>query len=475
MTDQNVALMAHLLRRAGFGASRAEIEAKAAQGYDATVEELLNPESQPGIDEDLMYRCHPAYNHSAAIETNVQQWLYRMINNPRQLQEKMALFWHMIFCAGHSKIDSGEEMGRMIAMFREHGMGNFRDLLMRLSTSPAMMYYLDNTESHKVAINENYGRELLELFSLGVGKDEQFNYSEDDVKACARAFSGWSNAPAYPPFPYGRSPWEFRYDPADHDNSEKTFLGETGRWNGEDIVNIICKQPGTARFLARHMYNFFVADEVPVPSWRMTPPKDQALIAALEKAYFDSGYEIKAMLRTLLTSDAFKADSARFARVASPAEMVAGLMRLVGEHRGEIRPGLFEISQEPKYMGMDLMNPPTVEGWHTGHEWIDSGTLVERINFGSQYLGRTDLPGVKDMIDRLMARGPRLSPEAFVDGCIDLVGCLNVTGTTRQSLIEHAQRQGELRHGTDAERAEFTRRSGEMFQMLASTGEFQFC
>jgi uncharacterized protein (DUF1800 family) len=475
MTDQNIALMAHLLRRAGFGASREEIEAKAAQGYDATVEELLNPESQPAIEEDLMYRFHPAYNHSAAIETNVQQWLYRMINNPRQLQEKMALFWHMIFCAGHSKIDSGEEMGRMIAMFREHGMGNFRDLLMRLSTSPAMMYYLDNTESHKVALNENYGRELLELFSLGVGKDEAFNYAEDDVKVCARAFTGWNVAPAYPPFPYGRSPWEFRYDPADHDDSEKTFLGETGRWNGEDIINIICKQPGTARFLSRHLYNFFVADEVPVPSWRMTPPKDQEAIATLERAYFDSGYEIKAMLKALFTSDFFKADSARFARVASPTEMVVGLMRKVGEHRGEIKPGLFEISQEPKYMGMDLMNPPTVEGWHTGHEWIDSGTLVERINFAANYLGRTDLPGVKAMIDRLMAKGERLSPEAFVDGCIDLVGCLNVTNETRQSLVEHAQRQGELRHGTDAERAEFTRRSGEMFQMLASTGEFQFC
>jgi Protein of unknown function (DUF1800) len=181
------------------------------------------------------------------------------------------------------------------------------------------------------------------------------------------------------------------------------------------------------------------------------------------------------MLRTLLSSDAFKADSARFARVANPTEMVVGLMRMVGEHRGEIKPGLFEISQEPKYMGMDLMNPPTVEGWHTGHEWIDSGTLVERINFAANYLGRTDLPGVKAMIDRLMAQGERLSPEVFVDGCIDLVGCLNVTDGTRQSLVEHAQRQGVLRHSTDAERAEFTRRSGEMFQMLASTGEFQFC
>jgi uncharacterized protein (DUF1800 family) len=475
MTDQNVALMAHLLRRAGFGASRAEIEAKAAQGYDAVVNELLNPESQPAIDEDLMLRYHPAYNHAAAIEVNIQRWLFHMINNPRQLQEKMALFWHMIFCAGHSKIDSGEEMGRMIDMFRAHGMGNFRDLLMRLSTSPAMMYYLDNTESHKVAINENYGRELLELFSLGVGKDDTFNYAEADVKACARAFTGWNVAPAYPPFPHGRSPWEFRYDPADHDDSEKTFLGETGRWDGEDIINIICKQPATARFLSRHLYNFFVADEVPVPSWRQTPPRDPEAIKILEQAYFDSGYEITAMLRALFTADFFKAPSVRFARVKSPAEMVASLMRTVGEHRDEIKPGLFEISQEPKYMGMDLMNPPTVEGWHTGHEWIDSGTLVERINFASQYLGRTDLPGVRDMIDRLRSQGARLSPEQFVDGCIDMVGCLNVTDETRQTLIAHAQRSGELRHGSDAERTEFTRRCGEMFQMLAATGEFQFC
>jgi len=474
-SQEDIVLMAHLARRAGFGASRAEIEAQAAQGYDAVVEALLNPDTQPALEEDLMLRYHPVYNHSANIQTNVQQWVYRMTNEPRQLQEKMSLFWHMIFCAGHSKIDHGEEMLKMIGMFREYGMGNFRDLLMHLSTSPAMVYYLDNTESHKGAINENYGRELLELFSLGVGKDEAFNYKEDDVKACAQAFTGWNIAPAYPPFPYGRSPWQFRYDPADHDDSEKTFLGETGRWNGEDIINIICKQPATARFISRHLYNFFVADEVPVPSWRQTPPKDVEAIKILEKAYFDSGYEIKAMLRALFTSNFFKAASVRFARVKSPAEMVVSILRMTGEHRGEIKPGLFAISEEPKYMGMDLMNPPTVEGWHTGHEWIDSGTLVERINFAAEYLGRTDLPGVQDMIHRLMARGARLSPEAFVEGCIDMVGCLNITADTRHELVAHAQRGGELRHGTAVERTEFTRRCGEMFQMLAATSEFQFC
>ena len=153
--------------------------------------------------------------------------------------------------------------------------------------------------------------------------------------------------------------------------------------------------------------------------------------------------------------------------------MVAGTLRLVGDHR-ELIPGLFEISQEPKYMGMDLMNPPTVEGWHTGHEWIDSGTLVERINFAADYLGQTNLPGVRDMIDRLMTRGESLSPEQFVDGCLDMVGQLQVTAETHGELVSHAQRSGELRHGSDSDRTEFTHRTGEMFQMIAATSEFQF-
>ncbi len=473
MADLDVALMAHLLRRAGFGASRDEIEAKVAQGYDNVVEELLNPQENPGIEEDLLMRYQPAYHEAAAIETNVQAWIFRMINNPRQLQEKMALFWHMIFCAGHSKIDSGQEMGRMVQMFRDHGMGNFRDLVYRLSTSPAMVYYLDNNESHKVALNENYGRELLELFSLGVGKDEEFNYSEDDVKACARSFTGWNIAPSYPPFPYGRSPWQFRFDPADHDDSEKTFLGETGNFDGDDIIDILCKQPATARFLARHLYNYFVADDVQIPAWRLTPPADREAIEALEQAYFESGYDVTAMLRAMFNSDFFKAEGVRYAKVKNPAEMVASTLRMVGEHR-EIQPGLFEMSQEPKYMGMDLMNPPTVEGWHTGREWIDSGTLVERINFASDLLGNTELPGVQSLISRLMARGEKLTPEQFVDGCLDLTGPLDVTDGTLSELQSHAMKDGDLSHSSESERVEFVRRTGEMFQMIAATAEFQF-
>ena len=473
MAEQDVALMAHLLRRAGFGASRDEIEARAAQGYDKTLEEYLNPESHPGIEEDLLERLQPAYYQAQAIDTSIEQWVYRMINNPRQLQEKMSLFWHAIFCAGHAKIDSGQEMGHMIAMFREHGMGNFRNLLYKLSTNPGMIYYLDNSESHKVAVNENYGRELLELFSVGVGMDQEYNYSEDDVKACARAFTGWNVAPAYSPFPFGRSPWEFRYDPADHDDGEKTFLGETGRWNGEDIIDIICKQPSTARFISRHMYNFFVADEPQVPAWRLTPPLDPELLKTMEKAYFDSGYDLTAMLRVLFTSESFKSESVRNTKVKSPAEVVVGTMRLVDHYR-EIKVGIFDIALEPRYMGMDLMNPPTVEGWHTGREWIDSGTLVERINYASDLLGNTELPGVKSLINRVKSRGADLSPESFVDGCLDVVGPLAIDNETRNELVAHALSGGELHHESSSEDAEFTRRTGEMFQMIASTAEFQF-
>ena len=143
---------------------------------------------------------------------------------------------------------------------------SYKDLLVEISKDPAMVYFLDNCLSHKEAINENYGRELLELFSLGVGMDGKFNYTEDDVKECARAFTGWTISNGIPTQPYGRYTSTFAYNPDDHDEGEKTFLGHTGNFNGEDIIDIICQEPATARFLSRHLYDFFVADEAQVPT-----------------------------------------------------------------------------------------------------------------------------------------------------------------------------------------------------------------
>jgi len=446
MADESIALMAHLMRRAGFGAPYAELEARAKKGYEATVEELLHPEAQPGLDEDIMLRYKAEWVNKNALEGQQEEWVFRMINTKRPLEEKIALFWHGILCTGHAKCENPRQQSLQFDMFRHKGLGNFRDLLMELAVDPAMVFYLDNCMSHKGAINENWGRELLELFSLGVGMDGKLNYSEDDVKEASRAFTGWTVVNAIPRYPYGRYLSKFVYDPKDHDNGPKTFLGETGNWNGEDIINIIAKQPAAARFVSRHLYNYFVADEPQVPAWQHTPPQDPEAIKQLEAEYFRSNYDIRSMLRLLFNSDFFK--NARFAKVKSPAEAVVGTMRLVGDFTTP-KPGLPGIVAEMRYMGQDLANPPTVEGWHTGKEWIDSGTLVERINFTADQMGNTNLPGIRAMINRLGAEGPTMSPERLVQGCLQLMGHYELPEDTRSMLLEHLQKGGELRTGTE--------------------------
>ena len=471
MADNDIDLMAHLMRRAGFGAARDELEARVAKGYEATVEELLQPEAQPDVDLDLMERHMPEYAELNYQNENRMLWVFRMANSERPLQEKMALFWHGIHCTGYSKSDSAAMNMQQINMFREHGLGSFGNLLLELSRHPAMVQYLDNIDNHRDSVNENYGRELLELFSLGVGMDGEFNYSEDDVKAASRAFTGWTIWPTLPIFPYGQVRWKYRYDASDHDDGEKTFLGETGRWNGQDIVDIIMRQPATARFVARHLYNFFVADEPQVPAWKDTPPRDIEAIKTLEKTFVENNSELRPVLRTLFNSDFFK--NARFQKVKSPAEVVAGTLKLVKDHQ-EIKPGLLDVSSETVYMGQDLLNPPTVEGWHTGREWIDSGTLVERINFVADYVGNLDMPGVKLIVDRMSSGSSTMSPEEFVDGCLDLIGPTQASEQSRNAMIEHARSGGELRRSNDEERSRFAPRVAEMLQLIVATAEYQY-
>jgi len=467
MAKEDIALMAHLMRRAGFGAPYTELEARAAKGYEATVQELLHPEQQPGLDEDIMMRYKAEWVNKNALEGQQEEWVFRMINTKRPLEEKIALFWHGIFCTGHAKCENPRQQSLEIQMFRDHGMGRFDDLLMRLATDPAMVFYLDNCMSHKGAINENWGRELLELFSLGVGKDGQLNYTEDDVKEAARAFTGWTVVNAMPRYPYGRYLSKFVYDPKDHDDGPKTFLGETGNWNGEDIIRIITKQPAAARFVARHLYNFFVADEPPVPAWQHTAPQNPEAIKQLEDVYFQSKYDIRAMLQLLFSADFFK--KARFARVKSPVETVASTMRQVGDMTFP-KPGLNGVTLNIRYMGQDLFNPPTVEGWHTGKEWIDSGTLVERINFCADNVGNVNHPGVRAMIERLRSEGPTLTPERLVDGCLEQLGHYELAEETRSELVALARNGGAIQTSAAA----FPPRAAQMLQSIVSTTEYLF-
>ena len=464
MSSSDLAMIAHLMRRAGFGATREELEERLTVGYEETVEELLHPERQEPVDiyEFLRY-YHLQWKPGTLGGIGQSSWVWRMVNTKAPLQEKVCLFWHQIFATGVSKVDHYDEITDMIDMFREKGMGKYRDLLLEVAKSPAMLFWLDNNENHATAVNENWGRELLELFSMGVS-----NYTEDDVRECSRAFTGWTMSPKLPRFHMGRWDWYFEYKEDDHDNGDKTFLGETGNFNGEDIIDIILKQPATARFVARHMYSFFVADEVQVPAWPVTAPRDPEAIDFLSNALMETDYDIRAVLRMLLNSDFFK--EAQFRKVKNPTEVVISTLRMAG-HAGLPTPEIFDWANNITYMGQELLNPPSVEGWHSGVEWINSGALMKRTNFVADTVNETHRPGIRNIVERVQEQAA--SPESLVDACLDLLGPLQFNEGTRAELVAHAEQKGVC-GGNGKSDAESAQEIAEILQLIVSTREYMF-
>ena len=473
MSTNETQLMAHLMRRAGFGASREELDELVEQGYDETVQRLLETDNPNSMPVDLIRRYHP--DHMGMMGNNIgSHWMYRMISTDSPLREKAALFWHGIFATGYAKLANGKVLHDQIRMFSRHGLGDFRTLLVELSKDPAMIVWLDNCENHNGRINENYGRELLELFSMGVG-----NYSEQDIKEAARAFTGWTignteymtlKSMRDSIWPYGRLSFHFEFKPEEHDDGEKEFLGRKGNFNGDDIIDIICEQPATARFISRHMYSFFVADEPPVPEWPYKPPRDPDAIEMLSKVYFESGYSIKEMLRALFKSEAFKSEDVWYKRVKSPAELMVGVLKLTGEFPRP-KEEMITTHLHTIFMGQHLMNPPSVEGWHWGTEWIDSGALVERVNFASERLSNLDSPGVKTMIANVLADDEGSEdPAELVDRALEQLSMSKVTDVTRQSLIEFVERNDEL-VGSDGQSAR--ERAAHALKLAAAAPEFQ--
>lgn len=465
-TATDLSLMAHLLRRAGFGSDRAELERYAERSYEDVVDDLLNPDRFEEPEDEVLLRFYPhlhANKDNPAIWNG--RWFYRMINTDRPLEEKMTLFWHSVFATGWTKSEHTPTMVDHIQMLRTSCMENFRTLLLGISRDPAMIFWLDNNENHGTAINENYGREILELFSMGIG-----NYSEGDIKNAARAFTGWTYEQPIPLYPFGHFDVNFRFRADDHDASEKTFLGHTGNFDGEDIIDIIAKQEATARFIGRHLYNFFVADEAQVPAWSIDPPANPQAIDDLVKTWMESDADIRAVLRTLFTSDWFK--EARFTHVKSPTEFVAGVLKLSGEF-AEPAPNLHKLETTIVTMGQKLMDPPSVEGWHTGKEWIDGGTLTERVNYAVDTLNDPKKPGVKAIIDRVRASG-QIAPNELVNKLLELSGSLEVDAATRDVLIAHAESEGELDWSSGSAIEASTTRVVRMLTLVVATREYQF-
>ena len=475
-SKQDLRLMAHLLRRAGFGATPDELDRAMDKGYDAVLDELLNPGGDDIVPNDLIRRYH--VDQSDLRGGAVPYWIYRMAVTDYPLREKMCLLWHRVFATASYKLIQGRVVISQIDMFRDHGMGNLDNLLVQLSRDPAMIMWLDNQDNHKGSINENYGRELLELFSMGVG-----NYTEEDIKECARAFTGWRVVnPAYMSIkmrnntsrPYGNMTWQFEYDDDDHDHGQKTVLGETGDFNGEDVVEIICRQEATPRYIARHLYHYFVADEPPVPQWPHTPPVNPDAIDAMTNAYFESDHSIKHMLEALFTSDFFKEEAFRYARTKSPAEMVVGTLRLAGRMELPCYE-TYDAARASSGMGQALLGPPSVEGWQGGSEWINTGTYAERVNFVTRVLGDPTRPGVKAVVARISraAGDGDLSADGLLDACLEVLGPLEILDSTRANLADFASAYGRLNFSDEATTAGTEEAVLNLIQLIVSTQEYQ--
>jgi uncharacterized protein (DUF1800 family) len=342
--------IAHLYRRAGFGATPAELAAARQQGYDATLNQILTADQAPdAADAGLaQYASQLDLTTLAGIQ---QWWVIRMLSTSRPLVEKMTLFWHGHFATAISKVRYANLMLQQNQLFRSQGMGRFRDLLLAVSQDPAMLYWLDNNTNVKGHPNENYAREVMELFTMGIG-----NYTETDVKEGARAFTGWT---------LNRTTGQFFFNQGQHDNGSKTFLGQTGNLNGTDIVDILAYRPETARFITRKLWKWFIHDQ----------PADTD-IEPLAQLYLQNDTQIRPVVEALLRHPAFTSDAAYLAQVKSPVEFVVGTIRMLpGQFNPPVLPGWM------RQMDQDLFNPPDVKGWDGGMTWISTTTLLARVNF----------------------------------------------------------------------------------------------
>lgn len=396
------------------------------------------------------------------VPTSGSYWMYRMANSKFPFEEKIALFWHRVFATGQNKLIQGKVMTTQIEMLRKFGVGSFEKLLIELSKNPAMIMWLDNQDNHKDNINENYGREILELFSMGVG-----NYTEKDIKECSRAFTGWTieNMPYNATKmrnntarPFGYIAWQFKFDENDHDFGEKEFLGEKGDFNGEDIVRIICKQKATAQFIARHIYHFYIKDELPVPQWPHEDPIDPNAIEFIIESYFKHKYNIKEVLRDLFKSEYFKTEAIYNKRIKSPTEVVVNTVRLSG--------GLDINSQEvykatgsSRLMGQPLMDPTSVEGWQGGEEWINTGSVIERINFCSEILGDVN----KDVVTNIVKQNP--NKKNVLNLCLEELGYSKLERSTKIPIEEYIE--NSLPESIDSEEVSL------IIKLIVSTREFQ--
>ncbi len=382
----NFRCASHLLQRAGFGGTYDEIHELAAMPPQHAIASIINYQTQldtlPSMTfGDLSGAASGDYRqkfrqfgqftedqrknlfqinrlaNAARMEEMRLWWLDRMVRTKRPLEEKMTLFWHGLLVSGQSAVNNSYHLYMQNQLYRRYATGNIKNLILEVSQDPAMLEYLSNNQNRKEHPNENYARELMELFTMGIG-----NYTEQDIKESARAFTGWNFAGD-----------KFIFNQYQHDNGSKTFLGRTGNFDGRDIVDIIFNSPATPRYFAYRLVRFFGLDE-PLEGRNRTIAAP--MIDALTTSIIRNNYNLMPVLAEFFASNWFYSSEVMRRQIKSPVQLVVGGLRFLNVYLDQPRPVLNSL----KLMGQELFNAPNVKGWDGGRAWISTSTLFARYN-----------------------------------------------------------------------------------------------
>jgi uncharacterized protein (DUF1800 family) len=375
----------YLLTRTGFAPSSSEVSAYEKLTRQQAIEKILgNPTATTvvaapsWVNQPLIpfrqFKDKSDDDKKAHREMEIRQgfdlrgwWLREMLATPSPLTERMTLFWHNHFVSSQQKVKYSQLMYRQNMLLRQHALGNFGTMLHAVSKDPAMLIYLDNANNRKGAPNENFAREVMELFTLGEG-----HYTEQDIKEAARAFTGWSIEP---------DTGEFKWRPFIHDDGVKTVFGRSGNFDGDAVLDILLAQPACAEFIVSKLWREFVS-----------PDPDKAEVARIAQHFRDSRYDIKVALRDLFSSRAFWDAKNRATLVKSPVEMMVGALKQFEFSYDDPLPFTFAVAQ----LGQNLFSPPNVKGWPGGDAWINSTTLLARKSVLERLFRATETNGRKD-------------------------------------------------------------------------------
>jgi uncharacterized protein (DUF1800 family) len=480
-------MLEHILRRMGFGASPAELAAWSGVPIDTVVDRLLNFESL-STDHDakiglpdylgITTASGQPFSPNTLINDARQRWLFRMVHSQRPLEEKMALFWHNHFATAYSKLTgavgqeratrmmdndpnslAGSEPG-MIQKLRMYGTGSFATLLWEMAKDPAMVYWLDSQLNTRTRPQENFGREIMELFSLGIG-----NYTEADVYAAARVFTGFNwqnngdrnnNAAAW---------YSYRYVSGDHDTTAKTFTfaiypdgnktiparaAAQGEQDALDFVLALVRHPATARRLSIRLYKFFVNE---------TAEPNEALISAMSNAYLGNNYNIKAMLRTLFYSNQFRDPANYFQRYSWPVEFTVRAIKEIGWVGLSANTALTPLSN----MGQQLYEPPDVNGWELGAGWISTSSMLTRMNFASTLAASQRFNLARD------AQPYRQTPERVLEYMLARFRTMGFTTTQTTAMTDYLRSTAWT--GSDTQ---LQQRIPGLTRLIVGSGEYVF-